>query len=101
MNAVTPDFPPHVLETAALACPGVLDAACFAVPDGKGIDQAWLAVVAAPDFDRDGLARHLAGFDDMPPPRFAWIDEIPRNAMGKVDRAKLRDILVAALSRAE
>jgi acyl-CoA synthetase (AMP-forming)/AMP-acid ligase II len=95
-------FMPQVLETAAFACAGVIDCAAFAAPEGDqpgGPDQCWLAVAAAPDFDRDALARHLAPFHDLPPPRFAWIDEIPRNAMGKVERAKLRDILVAALGQ--
>jgi acyl-coenzyme A synthetase/AMP-(fatty) acid ligase len=95
-------FMPQVLETAAFACPGVIDCAAFAAPEAGqpgGLDQCWLAVTAAPDFDRDALARHLAQFRNLPPPRFAWIDEIPRNAMGKIERAKLRDILVAALGQ--
>jgi len=97
-------FMPQVLETAAFACPGVVDCAAFAAPEtGRpgGLDQCWLAVTAAPDFDRDALARHLAQYGNLPPPRFAWIDEIPRNAMGKVERTKLRDILIAALGQSE
>jgi acyl-coenzyme A synthetase/AMP-(fatty) acid ligase len=70
------------------------------VPDAQGLDQCWLAVVAAPDFERDSLARHLTGYGGLPANRFAWIDEIPRNAMGKVERAKLRDALMAALGDA-
>ncbi|MBL8770670.1 MAG: long-chain fatty acid--CoA ligase [Phenylobacterium sp.] len=93
-------FMPAVLENAALACEGVLDAACFAVPDARGLDQAWLAVVAAPGFDRERLAPHLAAYPDMPPPRFAWIDEIPRNDMGKTDRTRLREAVLSALAGA-
>lgn len=93
-------FMPGVLEAAAHAFPGVIDCAAFAAPDrADGFDLCWLAVVAPSDFDRNGLARHLGGYPDLPPPRFAWIDEIPRNAMGKIERAKLREILVTALSR--
>lgn len=99
-------FMPQVLETAALACPGVIDCAAFAAPAGdsrggglRGLDQCWLAVTAAPDFDREALAQHLAGYRNLPPPRFAWIDEIPRNAMGKVERSKLRDLLMTALGQ--
>ena len=97
-------FMPQVLETAAFACPGVVDCAAFAAPEAGrpgGLDQCWLAVVAEPGFDRDALALHLAGHRSLPPPRFAWIDEIPRNAMGKVERSKLRDLLLAALSQGE
>lgn len=97
-------FMPQVLETAAFACPGIIDCAAFAAPEvGRpgGLDQCWLAVVADAGFDRDGLAVHLAGYADLPPPRFAWIDEIPRNAMGKVERSKLRDLLLAALAQGQ
>ncbi|HEY0648715.1 class I adenylate-forming enzyme family protein [Phenylobacterium sp.] len=89
---------PQQVEAAAFACEGVLDCAAFAVPDAAdGFDRCWLAVVAAPGFDRDGLAAHLARRPDLPAPGLAWIDEIPRNAMGKVERSKLRDLLLAAL----
>lgn len=95
-------FMPQVLETAAFACPGVIDCAAFAAPEAgraDGLDQCWLAVTAAPDFDREALARHLGQYGNLPPPRFAWIDEIPRNAMGKVERGKLRDLLLSALAQ--
>ncbi len=86
---------PALLEEAALACPGVRDAAAFAVPDEQGLEQAWIAVAAEPGFDRDALSPHMATYPDLPAHRFAWIDEIPRNAMGKVDRARLRDAVLA------
>jgi acyl-CoA synthetase (AMP-forming)/AMP-acid ligase II len=89
-------FMPAFLEDAALECPGVVDCAAFAVPNAAGLDQCWLAVVDAPGFDRDSLAGHLARYPGLPPPRFAWIDEVPRNAMGKVQRDRLRDALIAA-----
>ena len=89
-------FMPAVLEDAAGACEGVRDAAAFAVPDAQGLDVCWLAAVTDPGFDRDSLLAHLARYPKLPPIRVAWIDEIPRNAMGKVERAKLRDALMAA-----
>ena len=101
MNLGGVKFMPGVLEDAALACPGVRDAAAFAVPGADGIDQCWLAVCGAPDFDRDSLAPHLAAYPDLPPPRFAWVSEIPRNAMGKVERSRLRDALLAAAAVGE
>lgn len=89
-------FMPAGLEDAALACPGVSDAAAFAVPGEAGLDVCWLAVATQPGFDRGQLAPHLAAYPGLPPPRFAWIDEIPRNAMGKVERSKLREAVIAA-----
>ena len=97
MNLGGVKFMPNVLEEAAAECPGVLDAAAFAAPDNKGFDQCWLAVVTQPGFDRDSLATHLARYRGLPPNRFAWTDAIPRNAMGKVERNKLRDALLAVI----
>lgn len=93
-------FMPALLEDAASACPGVIDCAAFAVTDAEGLDQCWLAVVTAPEFDRDSLAVHLSNTRGLPPNRFAWTDQIPRNAMGKVERSKLREALVATLRKA-
>lgn len=98
MTLASGKFMPGALEAPALECPGVLDCAAFAVPGPLGIDQCWLAVVTGPDFDRDSLAAHLAPYPGLPENRFAWTDEIPRNAMGKIERRKLRDALIAALA---
>lgn len=99
MNLGGIKFMPARLENPALACPGVLDAAAFAVPDAAGVDQVWLAVSAGPDFDRDTLAPHLSTYPGLPPLRIAWIDEIPRNAMGKIDRQTLKAAVLAATGR--
>jgi acyl-coenzyme A synthetase/AMP-(fatty) acid ligase len=82
---------PAVVEEAALACAGVADAAAFAAPGEGGLDQCWLAVVQGEGFDRARLVEHLNGYGGaLPPLRFAWIAEIPRNAMGKIERNQLR-----------
>ena len=99
MNLGGRKFMPADLEEAAFAFAGVLDAAAFAVPGPTGMDQCWLAVAAAADFDRDGLAARLAGDRNLPMVHFAWIDEVPRNAMGKVERPRLRDAVLAAIGR--
>lgn len=96
MNLGGIKFMPQRLEDAAFECPGVVDCAAFAVPDAAGIDQCWLAVVTEPGFERERLAVHLAQYPKLPANRFAWIDVIPRNAMGKVERDKLRDAVLAA-----
>lgn len=97
MTLASGKFMPGLLEAPALECPGVIDCAAVAVPGPDGIDQCWLAVVTVPDFNRDSLANHLAAYPGLPENRFAWTDEIPRNPMGKTDRPKLRDALLAAL----
>lgn len=81
---------PETLEAPARAFPGVADCAAFAVPGPDGFDEAWLAVAAPDDADRDGLARALAATAGLPPVTIAWVSVVPRNAMGKVERARLR-----------
>ncbi|WP_337188619.1 class I adenylate-forming enzyme family protein [Phenylobacterium sp.] len=88
---------PQVVEQAAYAAGGVADCAAFAAPGTDGVEQCWLAVVAAPGGERDRLAALLAARADLPPVHLAWIDTIPRNAMGKVERGLLRGQLLAAL----
>jgi acyl-CoA synthetase (AMP-forming)/AMP-acid ligase II len=90
---------PQAVEQAAFDCPGVLDCAAFGAPDAEGVERCWLAAVAGPDFPRERLAHHLAARDDLPTVHLAWIDAIPRNAMGKIERVVLRDRLVAILAR--
>jgi 2,3-dihydroxybenzoate-AMP ligase len=92
---------PAMVEEAALACPGIADAAAFAAPGEDGLDQCWLAVVQGADFDRARLVSHLSSYGEvMPQVRFAWIEEIPRNAMGKIQRDRLRDETMAVLGLA-
>lgn len=93
-------FMPELLEEAALAFVGVRDAAAYAAPDEQGMDACWLAVVADEGLDRAALAQHIADHPNLPKPRFAWTEAIPRNAMGKIERRHLRDETMAALGTA-
>ena len=92
---------PNVVEDAAMDHPGVRDAAAFALPDAAGQDQCWLAVVLADGVTRESLVAHLERSGDrLPTLRFAWAEAIPRNAMGKIERAALREQVLAALGGA-
>jgi acyl-CoA synthetase (AMP-forming)/AMP-acid ligase II len=92
---------PGVVEEVAMGCPGVRDAVAFAAPDEAGVDQCWLAVVQGEGFERERLAAHLDQLrESVWPIRFAWTEAIPRNAMGKAERRRLRDETLAALGAA-
>ena len=71
-----------------------------AIDRPDGLDRAWLAVACVPGFDRDRLIAHMARQPDLPQPSYAWTDEIPRNDMGKVQRAQLRAAVLGAMGRA-
>jgi acyl-CoA synthetase (AMP-forming)/AMP-acid ligase II len=91
---------PHVFENALLEHDQVRDAAAFTVPGPDGFEQCWVAIVVEGEVTREALMDRLrvAGVPTVPL-RFAWAEEIPRNAMGKVDRTALRALTEAALTK--
>ncbi|WNO52804.1 acyl-CoA ligase (AMP-forming), exosortase A system-associated [Stakelama saccharophila] len=85
---------PTEIEEAVLAGGDVLEAAAFGIPDDR-LGQA-IVVVARADGDtgqveavlRQRLRTELPSF--MQPARYVWLDALPRNANGKLDRARLK-----------
>jgi acyl-coenzyme A synthetase/AMP-(fatty) acid ligase len=92
---------PAWVEEAVLQCPGVEDAAAFALSDASSVNSCYVAIVAGSGVQQQDLehallqqTKHLCGVDVM------MIPAIPRNAMGKVDRKQLRALVTSALSSA-
>jgi malonyl-CoA/methylmalonyl-CoA synthetase len=88
---------PADVESVLDTIPGVQESAVVGVPDLDLGERVLAAVVLEPGSDLDGvqarkLARErLAGF--QLPRVVAVVDELPRNAMGKVDKTSLRQSL--------
>jgi acyl-CoA synthetase (AMP-forming)/AMP-acid ligase II len=85
------------VESVLLAYPGVADAAVIAI-EHEILGEDVLAVVVAPDgLDVDGLrAFARTRLADYKSPRHVtFVDELPRNAIGKVRKRVLRDTLGA------
>lgn len=84
---------PTEIEEAVLAGGEVREAAVFGVADAR-LGQAILVVACAADRQaaeealRTRLRRDLPAF--MQPRDYVWRDELPRNANGKLDRARLK-----------
>lgn len=84
---------PKEVELAIDAVPGVAESAVIGVPH-PDLGEAAVAVVVRgdPALDEDAV---LAGVADLArfkqPRRVLFADALPRNAMGKVQKAKLRD----------
>jgi acyl-CoA synthetase (AMP-forming)/AMP-acid ligase II len=87
---------PKEVEEAIDGLPGVVESAVFGVPHpdfGEGVSAA---VVRAPGATIDegvihqALATKLARFKQ--PKRVVFVDELPRNTMGKVQKNVLRDV---------
>jgi malonyl-CoA/methylmalonyl-CoA synthetase len=88
---------PKEVEDVLDAIDGVLESAVVGVPD-PDFGEAVVAVVVAtpgarldPDAVRTASRERLAGF--KVPKRVVVVDELPRNAMGKVEKATLRSQL--------
>ena len=93
---------PVEVEEAVVAGGEALEAVAIGVPDPR-LGQA-IVVVARGDGTREGelrerLKRELPNF--MQPARFVWLDELPRNANGKLDRASLTTSVRAAAKAKE
>ena len=91
---------PAEVERVLLAAPGVVACAVFGVPDERLGERVMAAVeVDAPASDgainqaawRDHCLANLAKY--KVPERFEVVDGLPRNAMGKVIRTELPDLL--------
>lgn len=86
---------PKEVELLIDAMPGVLESAVFGLPHPDFGEAVTAAVVAKPGAVLDEAAMiahlrsHLATFKC--PKRIIMLDELPRNAMGKVQKAVLRE----------
>ena len=89
---------PKEVEMLIDALPGVLESAVIGVPD-PDFGEAVVAVVVLRDSSltaqqiREALRTKAANF--KVPKRIIFVDELPRNAMGKVQKQVLRSQLLA------
>jgi malonyl-CoA/methylmalonyl-CoA synthetase len=84
---------PREVEEVLDALPGVLESAVIGVPH-KDMGEGIVAVIVAQDTPpkeaalRDAVSKQLARFKQ--PRHYVFAKELPRNAMGKVQKAELR-----------
>ncbi len=85
---------PAEVEHALSAAPGVVEVGCCGVPDPDLGEVVGAAVVPWADADRntvlaglDAVARGLSGLKR--PRRVVFVESLPRNALGKLQRSRL------------
>jgi acyl-coenzyme A synthetase/AMP-(fatty) acid ligase len=90
---------PARIDAVALAYPGVVDAGAFGFVSGDGHDALGIAVVAAAGLDANALLRHISATlgAALAPSHLILVPSIPRNDMGKAQRAELRRLYADAL----
>ncbi len=70
------------------------------MPDEDGQEIVHVAIESATRFDPSALAAALAeAFRGTVPARIHYVDALPRNGMGKIERATLRDRIAATSTR--
>jgi acyl-CoA synthetase (AMP-forming)/AMP-acid ligase II len=85
---------PSWVERPALQCVGVRDAAAFTAQDSDGATICCLAIETEESFRLDDLEAILRPLmSKLGPLRIVSLRELPRNEMGKVERARLTDFL--------
>jgi acyl-coenzyme A synthetase/AMP-(fatty) acid ligase len=91
-----------VLDAVLCRCPGVKDAGTCAVRDRSGIDVVWTGVVAEEGVDQAAIKTFLAESGEFPiePKEILLIDKVPRNDLGKIQRHKLKEVLLGLKNRA-
>jgi acyl-CoA synthetase (AMP-forming)/AMP-acid ligase II len=86
------------VEEALRSHPGVVDACVVGVPDPTWGERvaAWVEPVVG-EFDLEEVETHVRAMLSAPKmPRLWHVEgDMPRNAAGKLDRAKVRDVLGA------
>jgi acyl-CoA synthetase (AMP-forming)/AMP-acid ligase II len=73
------------------------------VTNSSGLDEIWVAIESQKPIDRERLHEYCRENlpDKFVPKRFVTVACLPRNAMGKLDRARLRQMLEAEAAAAE
>jgi acyl-CoA synthetase (AMP-forming)/AMP-acid ligase II len=86
---------PETIERALAIHAGVAECAAFGVPNERGIDEIWVVVAADPKVVDQTLKEHCAATlpPQFRPAGFLRVDRLPRNPMGKIDRAQLPKLL--------
>jgi malonyl-CoA/methylmalonyl-CoA synthetase len=87
---------PQVVERVINDCPGVRESAVVGVPDARKGERVVAVVVRAdPTLDEHRLRAFWSErlVDYQRPRSVVFVDALPRNAMGKVVRRELRDLV--------
>lgn len=85
------------VETVILDYPGIADVAVVGVPDARFGEAIGVAIVLEPGYEQEFSAAEMAAFvksrlASFKKPRYYLVmDELPRNALAKVQRNKIRE----------
>jgi acyl-CoA synthetase (AMP-forming)/AMP-acid ligase II len=89
----------EALERVLAQFQGVAQAAAVTVPNAYGNNQVFAFVVARENIDENALIAYGASSIPRPfaPVKYFFVDALPQNEMGKLDRRRLQDMVPANL----
>lgn len=100
LNAGGGKITAEAVEAALVTFKGVSEAAVFIATSARGVAEVWAGIVCGEGIDIESLRAHCGA--RLPtvfiPAHIVRIDALPLNATGKVDRARLKEMLLS-LSR--
>jgi acyl-coenzyme A synthetase/AMP-(fatty) acid ligase len=84
------------LDEAVCRQPGINDAGVCVIRGNAGIEEIWIGVESSATTNLADVARALENDSafGVPVGRIFVVEKIPRNAMGKLQRGQLRDLLI-------
>ncbi len=85
------------IEEILQASPEIKEAAACGVAGPSGLEEIWIAVVANGPVDVDEIKRHLREHRDVgiTPDEVFVLDTLPRGELGKVQKYRLRELLLS------
>jgi acyl-CoA synthetase (AMP-forming)/AMP-acid ligase II len=86
------------IEAELLSYPGVREAGVFSATSKIGVEEVWAAIVAGEDIDHDALRAHCRARMALifVPAHLVPVATLALNEMGKIDRARLKQEVMAA-----
>jgi acyl-CoA synthetase (AMP-forming)/AMP-acid ligase II len=96
LNAGGDKMSAEMIEAALVAFKGIKEAAVFTATSKVGIEEVWAAVASGEKIEMERLRTYC--WSHMPPPfvpaHVVSLDALPIDASGKVDRKRLKKMLV-------
>jgi acyl-coenzyme A synthetase/AMP-(fatty) acid ligase len=93
-------FSGRLVEEVLSAFPGISDSAAFVMTDAEGRDEVWAAIAARGEVDLQALLAHCRGHLREKSPRYLFrLNQLPRNASGKIVRGQLHEAALLAKTR--
>ena len=92
---------PESIELVLAQFPGVVEAAAVALPNAYGNNEIGAVVVSREKLDEAALRKHCDAQIPRPfaPLKYLFVDSLPHNEMGKLDRRRLQEMVQELMAR--